>query len=287
MRYDGAMKTLTPSILALLFACNHQGAADTAGDTGGAAAMRLFVEPLRVSAEPVRVGPTADLDGLPVLTVSTDVEEIDLAFTISDADGDLVGGRFWVNLDGSADAYAIPGDLDRWVDGGTSELALPVSVPTCSSDSFIVEAWAEDQAGHASSHRSRTAVVDGPGRTLLERGDTDTTASDMGTVSSGDAGCGDLASVGNDGSSYTGDYDFVKFSPDASGTWSVTLDWDAAGSDYDLYLTDSSINVLDAANGTATSGPERATANLVAGRTYYAVVVGWSGSPGDYSLEFR
>ncbi len=99
--------------------------------------------------------------------------------------------------------------------------------------------------------------------------------------------CGTLDSTGNDGTLYTGDRDNTLFRLDSGGPHLITLEWEQADSDYDLYLfrtTDSGDYAeVDASSGS--SYPEQITASMEAGREYLTVVVGWSGPAAGWGVS--
>ena len=87
---------------------------------------------------------------------------------------------------------------------------------------------------------------------------------------------------------YGGDEDWLLFSPGSSGSWVFELTWDAANSDYDIYIFDAtSGQELNAAITASYTPRETMTQTLTSGRTYYLAITAWEGSSGDYSLQIR
>ena len=98
---------------------------------------------------------------------------------------------------------------------------------------------------------------------------------------------GMVTSVENDGSSWTGDVDLFLVIPDADGTLTYTLDWAAAGSDYDVVLIDGTTGqVADGYAGASTDQPELAAdIPVTSGVPYLLLIAGWEGDPGDYICD--
>ena len=99
---------------------------------------------------------------------------------------------------------------------------------------------------------------------------------------------GDLYSVGHDDENqYTGDYDFMRFQVPTSAEFFFDLDWEAAGSDYDLYVYKANDVTLIASADDQTAQPEEVAVSLNAGVYYYIAVVGYDGSPGDWWVKLE
>lgn len=115
----------------------------------------------------------------------------------------------------------------------------------------------------------------------------ETLASVHGAVPSGTTFCSDLDSVGNDGDQYVADLDYVQFQVPATGDWDLDLRWDVVG-DYDLYVFEvdhGDWTKIDSSHAPDVHSPEGTTTRLVKGVTYGFEVAGWSGSPGDWTVE--
>jgi hypothetical protein len=92
---------------------------------------------------------------------------------------------------------------------------------------------------------------------------------------------GSLSSVGNDGENYTGEVDWYIFTPTVTATTTITLSFERKN-DYDLFLYDANGSIpLDAS---IHENPEILIYRVAASTPYLICVVGWKGSPGDYTL---
>jgi len=106
---------------------------------------------------------------------------------------------------------------------------------------------------------------------------------------------GYCSSAGNDGSSWTGDWDVYQFRVDSTGMFKEKLNWTAPNSDYDVILLskdppgmDPGWYIIDSYTG-AQAGfvpPEQSMGPVTAGETYGLAVLGWEGEPGTYIVEF-
>ncbi len=98
--------------------------------------------------------------------------------------------------------------------------------------------------------------------------------------------CGELDSVANDANGYAGDMDFVAFQVEWDATYQLSLSWEAAGADYDLYVfevTDQKYVTIsdDYVEGTE---HESVVLELDAGDTYVVGVAGWEGATGSWTV---
>jgi hypothetical protein len=249
------------------------GASDDGGSDGGGS-----------STEPPPSSPV-----LSSLSAAESGTRVEVSFVASDNDGDLSGGRFFLETNGTLASYEIPGDLDVWSDGGTSKVYL--TPDTCDAGStWSFEADVEDAAGNVSTPRSTTLTLAGFGYTTTEMGDdgTATEVEDIGAVTLPGSICGDIWRASNDGlNNYTGDMDYLSFRAGSGGRWTFTLDWAASGSDYDFHLYDSNWNRVAEAVGTATSPPESMSYTVTSSGQYFLVVAAWSGGTGSWTVTIK
>jgi len=211
--------------------------------------------------------------------------QVQVDFVAADADEDLIGGYFILDVDGTALHYDIAADLDSFSDGGTSVAYFDPGLSACESDSLSLSGHVEDASGLTSSDRSATVSATGDGSWLSETGDDSGASNNLGVISSSSDICGNLYSVVYQ---YGGDEDWIYFEMGAGGSWVFELTWDASSSDYDMYLFDgSSGQLLNSAITESYTPRETLTQTLTAGRDYYLAITAWEGSPGDYVLEIR
>lgn len=213
---------------------------------------------------------------------------IEVSFQASDADGDLEGGVLRLTVDGSTMNLDIPGDISDWRGSGTS--THYVDLDPCEAGSRkTFELQLFDASGLSSATQSTALTLSGTAINLTERGDAGTTDTEnLGELAPGTVLCGNMDAASNNGTSYTGDLDFVKFSPTASGNRTFVLTWDAASGDYNMSLFNEAVTTWLADASTAgTTQPERFTYNGVAAQTYVLRIAGASGGTGDYIVTIE
>jgi bacillolysin len=87
--------------------------------------------------------------------------------------------------------------------------------------------------------------------------------------------CGEISLGGNDGNSYTGDYDWYEIDAPATGLMKASLNWTNQQADLDFYLMDIGVNKLTGAAGATNSEPENFQFLIEKGKKYYILVVSW------------
>ncbi|MGA1863810.1 MAG: hypothetical protein ACMUHX_01985 [bacterium] len=92
---------------------------------------------------------------------------------------------------------------------------------------------------------------------------------------------GNLSSVGHNGSNYTGEVDWYIFTSAIDTNATIALSFDF-GNNYDLYLYDANGSIL--VDDSVDANPETLTYEISAFVTYLICVVGYEGSPGNYTL---
>lgn len=232
------------------------------------------------SAESIPSAPVLNLVG-----VTEESSSLLLSFTITDADDDIDGGTFDLDIDGAVSHYAISGGLASW-DGleGTAEVPFE---PCDHGAAWTFSATATDASGLTSGASTTTATISGTSYTFAESGDTYGDALDLGVVSAGTYICGDIdRAIGHE--YYNGsDLDWLVFTPDTTARWTISLTWDDPTADEDLSLMDDMTTTLDIANDHTAAQPEEAAYVLSTGETYYAWVGGWSLPATDYVVVFE
>ena len=95
----------------------------------------------------------------------------------------------------------------------------------------------------------------------------------------------DLDEVSNNGFGYTGDIDRFEVVPPADGRLQVALIWHHAA-DFDLLISSDPFGQeIIAESSEGSNLPEYAGVDVEEGRTVWVLVAGWTGDPGDYTLE--
>jgi hypothetical protein len=230
--------------------------------------------------------------------------QISVAFTATDADNNLNGGPFELTVNGATTAYDIPDSLSTW-DGASGAGTIRFPTPSVGSGSgcgagtstLSIRGLVEDNAGDRSGPQSTTLALSGGtggGVPTVEVGDTVEDVYDVGVLTIPCVVSGDMYLTGG-GSGY-GDYDTIAFSVASSGS-GVDLSW-AGTADYDvIYFFDSGGFLLMQLLGdpllslgsglNSGSLPESLNWPLTVDETYYAVIGGWEGPTGAYSLTVR
>ena len=233
--------------------------------------------------------------------------QVSVSFTATDADNDLNGGTFELTVNGGTTAYDIPGSLATW-DGSSGTGTIRFATPStgggsgCSGSSatLSIRGLVEDNAGERSGQKSTTLNIGGNGGggiPTTEVGNGLDNVFDGGTnpVPCTFAGTIDQTGAGN---GYA-DLDIIAFAVTSPGT-GLDLTWNSSGSDFDLYLFDSSgflllglfegdMNFAPPLASGINEGmtPEHLSVALSPGEIYYAMVGGWDGPAGSYSLTIR
>ena len=95
---------------------------------------------------------------------------------------------------------------------------------------------------------------------------------------------GHIYQASNDGSnSHTGDFDWISFRVATDSAADISLSWDQAQADYDLYLLEDGEPVAGSSE-LGSVQPESISRNLTRGSTWTVLVAGWSGPSGDYQV---
>jgi hypothetical protein len=235
--------------------------------------------------------PTSTAPGGPRIEAVDLVEHDDvLEVRVSTSRGEapLLGGVLLLTVDdGEALELDIPDDLGSFVDGQAVLLVDRPHMGECSVGAdHEVGVELLDSEGRSSGRERAALTTSDVGLILPESGDS--SAPELGLVPNGTLFCSDLDSVGNNGTAYTADRDFVAFEVPSNADWTLELRWDAVG-DYDLYVyeiaSDGYWDLVDSDHDPDVHGPEAVTTFLGAGHTYAVQVAGWSGDPGDWTVE--
>ncbi|MEZ4237934.1 MAG: hypothetical protein R3F59_17670 [Myxococcota bacterium] len=239
--------------------------------------------PTTVIEQPDPSGPS-----LSALDVAEGELTLALTFRADPGDAALDGGTLLVTLDDDAYVLEFPRDLDAWSGGVGTVIFDRPTVGRCAlaaDHQLTVELLDTDGlssgvVGAQKSTQPQGVVVD-------EVGDDYVTL--LGDLGPGDRVCGALYGTGHSGSNYTSDRDMVGFQVDPAVRLSMSLSWDAAPADYDLYLFESDGGTLTPLDEAAVpgQGPEALQAPLDAGVQYVLLVVGWDGLADDWTIDLQ
>jgi hypothetical protein len=220
---------------------------------------------------------------IPAFSASEEETKVRFIFVVEDPNDDMGGGKVEISVDGTKQSWAYPGGV-QWSDGGTAFVVWdledfpPEKATTC-------RMIATDYTGLESEPVTTTFTRSAWTTEITEAGDRPADAVGIGRVDPPGTINGNMYATGNDGYNFTADIDYVKFRLARSGTFSFTLSWDEASGDYDLYLMDADLNVI---NSAATYDfPEELGATLDADTDYYVAVAGWDGPGGNYSIRIE
>jgi len=257
-------------------------AADTALDTGTDTAVDSADSAADTALDTSTVPSAPTVVALATTEGSTDLT---LAVELADVDGDLDGGVLTVDVDGVTTSYALAGGVESW-DGATATVRLAFT-PCQHGETWTITVAATDATGLTSADSTAPVTLSGTSYTYSESGDTYPDALDLGVVSPGTFICGDIdRAVGH--KFYMGsDLDWLAFTPDADGRWTISLTWDDTSADEDLELMDAMTTEIQAANDHTGAQPEEVSYVLAAGTDYYAWVGGWTLPATSYVVEFE
>ncbi len=220
---------------------------------------------------------------IPAFSASEEETKVRFIFVVEDPDEDMPGGKVEISVDGDTQSWAYPSGV-QWSDGGTAFVVWdlddfpPEKATTC-------RMIATDLRGNESQPSTTTFTRSSWTTSVTEAGDRPADAVGIGRVDPPGTINGNMYATGNDGYSFTADIDYVKFRLARSGTFSFTLSWDEAAGDYDLYLMDADLEVI---NSAATYDfPEELGASLDADTDYFIAVAGWDGPGGNYSIRIE
>ena len=257
-------------------------AADTALDTG----IDTAVDSADSAADTaLDTGTAPSAPTVVAFSTTEGATDLTLAVELADVDGDLDGGLLTVDVDGVTTSYALAGGVESW-DGATATVRLAFT-PCQHGETWTITVTATDAAGLTSADSAAPVTLSGTSYTYSETGDTYLDALDLGVVSPGTFICGDIdRAVGH--KFYMGsDLDWLAFTPDTDGRWTISLTWDDTSADEDLELMDSMTTDLAAANDHTGAQPEEVAYVLAAGTDYYAWVGGWTLPATSYVVEFK
>jgi hypothetical protein len=227
-----------------------------------------------------------EVDPIPRVTVfiaEEDGDKVKFGFAVIDEDKDFKGGSVTLRVLGQNKTYAYP-DQVLFTEGGNPYVSWSLSdFKPSEATSCILSV--EDAAGHASEPVTTTFTRSAWIKEVDENGDDAASTISVGKLAVPGKVKGTMGKTGNDGSNYTKDLDWVKFTAPSTGTLSLTLTWSESSADYDLYLLQTDLTVL--ASSATTKSPEALAASVRKDETYIFVVAGWSGPGGDWTVEFK
>lgn len=142
-----------------------------------------------------------------------------------------------------------------------------------------------DRAGRSSGVADAAVSAPAYGVVVPEVGEDE--AAPIGKISSGALVCGTLELVSNNGFDYTGDLDWTELEFDKTREWDIELRWTTVG-DWDVELWEyysGAWSEAGSSTGPDVHGPEAFSVTVYKTSTYQVLVAGWSGGPGDWTLQ--
>lgn len=234
---------------------------------------------------PDDTGATGEGSAPEIMVFKAEEEEglLRFGFQVKDADDDLDGGSVKIKVPPREEIYEWAGP-DMSISNGT--VSVYWDVATIQSDVDLdALLTVTDAAGNASAVSAASFRHDTKVYYLGESGDARGDAHGLGMISLPAEVHGDLYSVSNNGSDFTGDVDWFKFAVPVAGSTKFTLTWDNTADDYDVYLfVGSSTSEEGWSAFYGDTQPETFTMDLPAGQDFFIKVAGWQGSGGDYTL---
>ncbi|MCK6522171.1 hypothetical protein L6R49_12095 [Myxococcota bacterium] len=234
-------------------------------------------------SEPPDTGPINPIPQLSRFAAHEDGDKVRFFFTLDDEDDDMTGGSVSLRFDSVASqSYLYPDQ----VSGSGKSRSLAWSV-----DLFAVDVphfgylQAVDSVGNSSGEIAAVFIRPTWRSATTETGDTFSKAGSVGAVTVPGLITGELSAASNNGSDYTGDVDFVRFTVPQSREHTLLLTWDDPTADFDLFLMSS--GPTDLASSATTGFPERINASLTGNVEYTVAIAGWAGGGGAWNLRIE
>jgi hypothetical protein len=234
-------------------------------------------------SEPPDTGPINPIPQISRFAAHEDGDKVRFFFTLDDEDDNMTGGNVTLRFDTVASQiYVYPDQVGG--SGKSRSLAWAV-------DLFAVDAphfgylQAVDSAGNASGESLAVFIRPTWRAASTETGDTFSKAGSVGAVTVPGLITGELSAASNNGSDYTGDVDFVRFTVPQSGERTLLLTWDDPSADFDLFLM--SAGPTDIASSATTAFPERLSAGFTGNIEYTVAIAGWAGGGAAWNLRIE
>jgi|GEM_PF-3189982 len=232
------------------------------------------------TGEPQSSGNNPTLDDFVVLETS---DKVRFEFNISDVDNDMLGGELSLVVGQQTVTYRYPEDVRS--DGSTEFILWETSSFTPETQ-VTCRAIATDATGLNSTPAVYNFTLSTWTITSNEVGDDPSQVDGLGLIQIPGEILGNTHSTGNNGSTYAGDFDVMKFTSPKSGPAAFSLTWSASGADYDLMIADmtGAVQAYSSTNGTAY---ENFVYTLSSQTDYLLAVGAWSGPGGDWTIRIE
>ncbi|MBK9369372.1 MAG: hypothetical protein IPN01_24255 [Deltaproteobacteria bacterium] len=224
-------------------------------------------------SEPPDTGPINPIPQLSRFAAHEDGDKVRFFFTLDDEDDNMTGGSVTLRFDAIASqTYAYPDQ----VGGSGKSRSLTWAVELFAVDTpHLGFLQAVDSVGNASGETSAVFIRPTWRAATTETGDTFGKAGSVGAVNLPGLITGELSAASNNGSDYTGDVDFVRFTVPQSGERTLLLTWDDPSADFDLFLM--SAGPTDLVSSATTAFPSGSSFALTGNVEYTVAIAGWAG----------
>jgi len=210
-------------------------------------------------------------------------DKVRFEFDVSDIDNDMLGGEITIVAGQQTVVYDYPTDVRE---DSSGEFVLWETSDFIPENQVNCRVIATDSTGLSSAPSTYTFTLSTWSVTSNEVGDDPSQVDGLGLIQIPGEILGNAHSTGNNGSSYTGDFDVMKFTSPKSGPASFSLTWSASGADYDVMIADMTGAIL-AYSSTPGTGYENFNYTLSSQTDYLLAVGAWSGPGGNWTIRIE
>ena len=210
-------------------------------------------------------------------------DKVRFEFDVSDIDNDMLGGEITIVAGQQTVVYDYPTDVRE---DSSGEFVLWETSDFIPENQVNCRVIATDSTGLSSAPSTYSFTLSTWSVTSNEVGDDPSQVDGLGLIQIPGEILGNAHSTGNNGSSYTGDFDVMKFTSPKSGPASFSLTWSASGADYDVMIADMTGAIL-AYSSTPGTGYENFNYTLSSQTDYLLAVGAWSGPGGNWTIRIE
>ena len=210
-------------------------------------------------------------------------DKVRFEFDVSDIDNDMLGGEITIVAGQHTVVYDYPTDVRE---DSTGEFVLWETSDFIPENQVTCRVIATDSTGLSSAPSTYSFTLSTWSVTSNEVGDDPLQVDGLGLIQIPGEILGNAHSTGNNGSSYTGDFDVMRFTSPKSGPTSFSLTWSASGADYDVMIADMTGAVL-AYSSTPGTSYENFNYTLSSQTDYLLAVGAWSGPGGNWTIRIE
>jgi hypothetical protein len=210
-------------------------------------------------------------------------DKVRFEFDVSDIDNDMLGGEITIVAGQQTVVYDYPTDVRE---DSSGEFVLWETSDFIPENQVTCRVIATDSTGLSSAPSTYSFTLSTWSVTSNEVGDDPSQVDGLGLIQIPGEILGNAHSTGNNGSSYTGDFDVMKFTSPKSGPASFSLTWSASGADYDVMIADMTGAIL-AYSSTPGTGYENFNYTLSSQTDYLLAVGAWSGPGGNWTIRIE